>query len=182
MNRKVKKIILYFLCLSVTLLCFKVQAKNDDPYEKIGIQIVKEKTKAPNFSLKCLDGRDVELKVFNGKLVFINFWATWCGPCKKELPSMEALYREFKDRGFVILAISVDYGGMPIVKEFIANHRYTFPVLLDPKHKTLDLYRIKGIPTTLIIDRKGKWVGRVVGPRNWESGDAKSIISLLLQQ
>jgi len=175
------KVILYFFCLSVTLLGYMVQAENDDPYSKIGIQIMKDKTKATNFCLKGLEGRDVELKDFNGKLVFINFWATWCGPCKEELPSMEVLYREFKDRGFVLLAISVDYGGTTLVKEFIANSRYTFPVLLDPNCETLDLYHIKGIPTTLIIDRKGKWVGRVVGPRNWQSSDARSILNLLLQ-
>jgi peroxiredoxin len=179
---KVEKLIVYFFFLSLPLLCYNVQAKNDDPFTKIGIQIVKHKTKVPDFCLKCLDGKDLRLKDFNGKVVFINFWATWCGPCKEEMPSMEALYREFKDRGFVLLAISVDYGGTTFVKEFIANHHYTFPVLLDPSCKTLHLYQVKGIPTMLIIDREGKWVGRAVGPRNWGSSDAKSTLNLLLQR
>ncbi len=179
---RLRKLILYFFFLSAILQCYNVAAINDDPYAKMGILTVKHKTKAPNFCLKCLEGRDVELKHFNGKVVFINFWATWCGPCIEEMPSMEALYREFKDRGFVLLAISVDYGGATLVRNFVAKHRYTLPVLLDPNCETLDLYHVKGIPTTLVIDKSGNWVGRAVGPRNWNSGDARSILYLLLKE
>ena len=177
-----KNAIFWVSLLSVILLCYSAHSGNDDPFAKIGIQTAKDRKMAPNFCLKSLNGKEVALKDFSGKVIFINFWATWCGPCKEEMPSMEALYREFKERGFVLLAISVDYGGMTPVKRFIADHRYTFPVLLDQDSKTLDLYQVKGIPTTLIIDRKGQCIGRAVGPRNWESGDAKSILTLLLPQ
>ena len=75
----------------------------------------------------------------------INFWATWCGPCKEEMPSMEALYHHFKDRNFIFLTISLDFGGQEPVRKFIENHRYQFPVLLDSSGKTLDLFEINKI-------------------------------------
>jgi len=137
---------------------------------------------APNFCLEGLNGRKVELKTFKGKVIFINFWATWCGPCKEEMPSMEALYQQYKEKDFVFLTISVDYGGIKQVKEFIKQNRYTFPVLLDPKCETFDVFRVKGIPTTLIIDKKGRMIGKAVGPRNWKSPEFISLLNMLIEE
>jgi len=137
---------------------------------------------APNFCLEGLDGRKVELKTFKGKVIFINFWATWCGPCKEEMPSMEALYQQYKEKDFVFLTISVDYGGIKQVKEFIKQNRYTFPVLLDPKCETFDVFRVKGIPTTLIIDKKGRMIGKAVGPRNWKNPEFTSLLNMLIEE
>jgi len=137
---------------------------------------------APNFCLEGLNGRKVELKDFKGKVIFINFWATWCSPCKEEMSSMEALYQQFKEKGFVFLTISVDYGGIKPVKEFIEKNRYTFPVLLDPKCETLNVFRVKGIPTTLIINRKGRMIGKAVGPRNWKNPEFTSLLNMLIEE
>ena len=149
---------------------------------KAGIQMIKDKKGAPNFCLEDISGNKVELKNFKGKVVFVNFWATWCGPCKEEMPSMEALYKQFKARDFVFLSISVDYTGLKPVKEFIEKHQYTFPVLLDPKYKVLDLYEAKKIPATFIIDKKGRMIGKAIGPRNWKSPEVLSLTDQLLKE
>lgn len=182
MNRR--KVI--FNCLVIILIFLGLHASieggEDDLFLKIGIQPIKDSRKAPNFYLKGLNGRKFELKDFKGKVIFLNFWATWCGPCKEEMPSIEKLYQQFIEKDFVFLTISVDYEGKKPVKEFIEKQRYTFPVLLDPKCKVLDLYEVKGIPTTIIIDKKGKMVGKAIGPRNWTSPEVFSLLALFIEK
>jgi len=178
------KIFFHFLFVICLFLSLNVQAdgREEDLFSKIGMIPIKGDKKAPDFSLKDLNGKKVELKKFRGKIVFLNFWATWCSPCKEEMPHMEALYQQFKEKNFVLLAISVDYEGIKPVKEFINKYQYPFPVLLDPKCETLDLFEVKGIPTTFLIDKKGKMVGKAIGPRNWESLEVVSLINLLIEK
>jgi peroxiredoxin len=169
-----------FIILIILALQEVIGGGENDLFPKIGIQPTKNK-KAPNFGLKDLNGKDVELKHFKGKVVFLNFWATWCGPCKEEMPSMEALCQQFKGKDFTFLTISVDYEGGKAVKEFLDKHNYTFLVLLDPKGETLDLYDVKGIPTTIIIDKKGAMIGKAIGPINWNKPEVISFLNLLLK-
>jgi len=161
-------------------LLFTVDGREDDLFSKIKISPIKGDKRAPDFSLKDLNSRKVGLKQFREKIIFLNFWATWCGPCKEEMPSLEVLYQQFKEKNFILLAISVDYEGLKPVQEFINKHHYTFPVLLDPKCETLDLFEVKGIPTTFLIDKKGIMVGKAVGPRDWKSPEVISLINLML--
>ena len=133
---------------------------------KIGIQSIEEKKKAPYSCFEGLNGEKVQLNALKGKIVLLNFSASWSSPCKEEMPSMEALYQHYKERDFAFLTISIDYEGPEPVRKFIEKHRYRFSVLLDPKGKTLDLFEINKIPATLIIDKEGKMIGRVIGPRN----------------
>jgi peroxiredoxin len=158
------------------------EIKKEDLFSKVGIQPVKAGTKAPSFCLEDLNGKKSELKQYRGKVVFLNFWATWCGPCKEEMPSMEELSKRFKEKDFVFLAISVDYAGIQPVKQFIEKHRYTFPVLIDPKCETLDLFQVKGIPTTFLIDKKGMIMGKATGPKDWKKPEVVSIVNLLLEK
>jgi peroxiredoxin len=151
-------------------------------FQKVEIKPIKGFPVAPPFNLEDLKGKRVDLKQFKGQVVFLNFWATWCGPCKEEMPSMEALYQKFKERGFVFLTISVDYEETKKVKEFILKHRYTFPVLIDSKCQTLDLFGVKGIPTTILIDKKGRMLGRAIGPRDWNGPDMVNLLTELLER
>ena len=179
-----EKTILCCLCVILILLVclsFTAEGGEDEFYSKIKINPIKGNKKAPDFSLKDLNGRAVEIKQFKGKVIFLNFWATWCGPCKEEMPSMEELYQQFKSKDFIFLTISVDYEKKEIVKQFIAKHRYTFPVLLDPECATLDLFQVKGIPTTFLIDKKGMMIGKATGPRNWKKPEVISILNSLLE-
>jgi len=177
-----------FLChFSVILvllfsLCLNAEGGEGDLFSKIRINPIKGDKKAPDFSLKDLNGKKVELKQFKGKIIFLNFWATWCGPCKEEMPSMEVLHKQFREKKFVLLTISVDYEGEKPVQEFINKNRYTFSVLLDPKSETLDLFEVKGIPTTFLIDKKGKMIGKAIGPRDWKSEEVVSLLNLLIEK
>jgi len=172
-------LLITFILLS---LLSSTKGEEDDLFSKIGVLQIKEKKNAPNFRLEDLKGRKIELKNFRGKVIFLNFWATWCGPCKEEMPSIETLHQQFKEKDFVFLTISVDYEGKKPVKEFIEKQRYTFPVLLDPKCETLDLYKVKGIPTTILIDKNRKMIGKAIGPRNWKSPEAISLLNFLLER
>ena len=177
----------FLCCLSVILILLVnlfdiVEGGEDDLLSKIRINPIKGDKRAPDFCLKDLMGKKVELKQFKGKLVFLNFWATWCSPCKEEMPGMEALYQQFKEKNFILLAISVDYEGVKPVQEFIKKHHYTFPVLIDPKCEVLDLFQVKEIPTTFIINKKGRMVGKAVGPRDWKSPEVISLTNLLMEK
>ena len=180
------RLVRFFLNLGIflTIACLAVSAgaKEDSLFSKINIQPVKDKKKAPDLCLVGLDGKKVELKILKGKVIFLNFWATWCGPCKEEMPSMEALHKEFKEKGFVFLTISVDYAGISPVKEFMEKNRYSFPVLIDQKGETLDPFEVKGIPTTFIIDKKGRMIGKASGPRNWRSPEVISLVRQLIAE
>src|SRR4030043_1595984 len=106
------KIFFYFLLVILLLnLHFPAESGEDDLFSKIKIIPIKGNKRAPDFSLKDLNGNKVELKQFRGKIVFLNFWATWCSPCKEEMPSMEALHQQLKENKFILITVSVDYGG-----------------------------------------------------------------------
>jgi cytochrome c biogenesis protein CcmG, thiol:disulfide interchange protein DsbE len=143
---------------------------------------MKDRKKAPEFSLEGLSGRKVELKNFQGRIVFLTFWATWCGPCKQEMPSIEALHQRFKGKDFVVLTVAVDLEGAIPVEKFIAKQGYSFYVLIDSKSQILDLYRVEGIPMTFLIDKKGRILGRALGPRDWKSPEAISLFTQLIEK
>jgi peroxiredoxin len=172
----------FVIFIFIFSLLFTVEGSEEDLFSKIKISPIKGDKRAPDFSLKDLNSRKVGLKQFREKIIFLNFWATWCGPCKEEMPSLEVLHQQFKEKNFILLAISVDYEGLKPVQEFINKHHYTFPVLLDPKCETLDLFEVKGIPTTFIIDKKGRMVGKAIGQRDWKSPEVISLINLLVEK
>jgi peroxiredoxin len=116
-----------------------------------------------NFTLMDLDGKSWTLKDLKGKVVMLNFWATWCPPCRKEMPDLEAFYRQFSPQGFVILGISDDEPDK--VRAFVQQHGVTYPVLLDAGSKVNELLHINGIPKTFIYDREGKVVAMAMDMR-----------------
>jgi peroxiredoxin len=115
------------------------------------------------FSLTSLDGKTYSLAGLRGKIVLLNFWATWCPPCRKEMPDMEALYRRFQQKGLVVLAVSDE--DREIVTGFLAKQNYTFPILLDPGHKTNAAFSVEGIPKSFIFDAQGKLVAQAIDMR-----------------
>ncbi len=121
-----------------------------------------EQAKA-DFTLQDLSGKTWTRSALKGKVVLVNFWATWCPPCRKEMPDLERLYKEFGDRGFVVLAISDE--DQSKVKPFIAQAGYSFPVLLDRGRKVNDAYHIQGIPNSFLYDRQGKLVAQAIDMR-----------------
>ncbi len=122
---------------------------------------------AQDFELPTLNGDYVRLSNYRGKVVFLNIWATWCPPCREEMPSMESLYRRLKGRDFEMIAVSIDREGGKVVRPFAAKYGLTFPVLLDPDNKTHRLYGLTGIPETFIIDKNGMIMKKIIGAQNW---------------
>ena len=116
-----------------------------------------------NFTLADLQGKSWTLEGLRGKVVLVNFWATWCPPCRKEMPDLETLYERFKDKGFVILAISDEEQGK--VQPFIKERSITYPVLLDPGRTVNDVFEVEGIPKSFVYDRDGKLVAQSIDMR-----------------
>ena len=135
---------------------------------------------APDFAVPDLDGQAVRLSNFRGKVVLLNLWTTWCPPCREEMPSMERLFRQLRDRGFVLLAVSQDEAGRAAVDPFVRDMGLTFPVLVDPQHQVGDRYQVWGYPESFIIDREGRVVERVIGPRKWDSPKQVQALETLL--
>ena len=119
---------------------------------------------AIDFALKDLQGRTVKLSDQKGKVVFLNFWATWCPPCREEMPSIERLHDRVNGKDFIILAVSLDQSD---IRSFVQKGNYTFKILLDPKGDIGRQYGVTGIPTTFIIDKNGIIKQKAVGSRDW---------------
>ena len=136
---------------------------------------------APAFDAVTLDGRAVALSQFKGRVVLVTFWATWCLPCKEELPVFDRLYREHASRGLTVLGINVREGAA-MVGPFSQALNLTFPLPLDVNGDIARQYGVIGLPTTFVIDRDGHPVGRAIGPRVWDSAPARAVLEALLAQ
>lgn len=145
----------------------------------LGIQKPQELVEAPSITGTDTDGNTVRLSGFRGKVVFLNFWATWCVPCRLEMPAMERLYQEFRGQGLVVLAVNVQEGPSA-VRAFIRELKLTFPVVLDSKGEAATKYLVRGLPATYLIDRNQVIVGRAIGAREWDSKDGRAYIRALL--
>lgn len=132
------------------------------------------KTKAMDFKLKDLNGNEVSLSDYKGKKVFLNFWATWCSPCRSEMPEMEKLYQETKNSDLIILAVNLDED-KETVQKFMSSNKYNFPVLLDTDNIVASKYRIVSIPTSFFIDKEGNIADKHIGPMTIE--DMKNYIN-----
>ena len=154
----------------------------DSLYTALGMRRPVESAEAPDFTLLTLEGRPTQLREFRGKLVLLNFWATWCAPCLHEMPSMERLYQTFKQTDFVLLAVSMDRQGEEVARPFVDNLKLTFPVLLDHTLEVSRRYGVRGLPTTYLIDPDGLLIGVAIGARDWYKTEAKVLIAGLLRQ
>ena len=146
-----------------------------------GIAIPDPPVEAPDFALPTLRDEEIRLADLRNKVVLINFWATWCGPCRDEMPAMEQLWNRFKDDGFAILAISLDKGSRKRIETFIRKSGLTYPILLDPEEGVSKRYNLVGLPGSYLIGRDGKIRGKIAGPIDWTSPETTSFIESLLK-
>jgi peroxiredoxin len=151
-------------------------------FAALGIRRPAAPSEAPEFTLMGLEGRSAQLREFRGKLVLLNFWATWCTPCLHEMPSMERLYQTFKQTDFVLLAVSMDRQGEEVTRPFVEHLKLTFPILLDRTSEVGRQYGVRGLPTSYLIDPDGRLIGAVIGAREWYRDEAKALIAGLLRQ
>jgi peroxiredoxin len=135
---------------------------------------------ARNFEVATLERVTLRLSDLRGKVVFVNFWATWCEPCKEEMPAMERLHQRFRDRGLVVVAMSVD-AQVSRVRPFVREHGFTFPVGLDSRMTVANLYTVRALPSTFIIDRQGRLASLAMGPRDWDGPAARALFESMLR-
>jgi cytochrome c biogenesis protein CcmG/thiol:disulfide interchange protein DsbE len=138
-----------------------------------------EPTAAPDFELPDLAGHPVRLRDFRGQVVLLNLWATWCAPCREEMPALEALARELGPRGLTVVGVNFKESRRP-VEAFMKEHGVSFPMLLDGDGRVTERYQVFALPVTFIVDRRGMLVGTVLGIRDWLGPDARAYLDRLL--
>src|ERR1044071_5903517 len=145
------------------------------------LQPIKEVGPTPDFTVLNTEGKKVSIKDFRGKTLFLNFWATWCVPCREEMPAMEKLYEEFKDKNFVVFAINVKDRKQEALA-FVKELKITYPIAFDPEAEVAALYGAWGLPTTYIINAKGEGLARAWGPAEWYGSAARKLFKDLLEE
>jgi peroxiredoxin len=135
-----------------------------------------------DFTLPDVHGNSFHLSDFRGQVVLVNFWATWCHPCRAEMPSMEALYQSYQHKGLTVLAISSDRQGPEAVASFVRDNTLTFPVLLDPENIVGTHLQVRGIPTSYLLDKQGHITGMELGAKNWHSAKIRQLVEALLAE
>ena len=137
---------------------------------------------APDFTFPDINGKMVSLSDYEGKVVLVNIWATWCPSCVDEMPSMERLYQKLKGENFEILALSIDSLGLNAVAPFMKKHKLTFPVLIDSEGTVSIAYRTTGVPESFIIDKDGILVKKIIGSIDWTNPGVLRYFHILTQK
>ncbi len=147
-------------------------------FKEMGVVQIPPAADPVEIQLKDQNGRMTSLSEFRGKIVFINFWTTWCLACVIEMPSMEKLHQKFKDKDFVMMGINLQESDATVLK-FFKEYKLTFTTLLDSTGDVGTVFRIRGIPTTFILDKNGIIIGKAMGPREWDSRDSFALFEYL---
>ncbi len=157
----------------------ELRARRQELLSSIGIRVFDDRLDAVDFDLESLAEESLSLGDFRGDFVFLNFWATWCPPCREEMPAMEVMQEELADLPFTILAVSVqeDRG---TVERFIQEFGFTFPILLDPAGRVTSRYGVRGLPTTFIIDPDGTVLGMLIGILDWKDESVLSVFRRMI--
>lgn len=170
MSRRSKTILVLFVILitgvGIGLTVYKASGPTQSGTGQV-VQVAQVGQPAPEFTLPLVGGGEVRLSDLRGKVVMINFWATWCPPCKAEMPSMERLYARFKKSGFEILAVNAEVDGLEILPEFLQKHGHTFPVPVDTDGEVQVNYGVFRFPESFIVDKNGRIVEHIIGARDW---------------
>ena len=135
-----------------------------------GLTFLPEKPMAPDFALKDIEGNIHRISDYKGHVIIVNFWATWCPPCRAEMPAMQRAWEQLREEGIMMLAIDVGEDE-DTVFEFTASYPVDFPLLLDMDSTVSEAWEVKGLPTTFVVDQWGRKIYRAVGGREWDAPD-----------
>lgn len=173
----------FLLALALAVLSIGPQPAVADETLGHALSALKEPVPAPDFSLRDMDGTKVALVDYRGKVVLLNFWATWCPPCRREMPSMERLYQSLKDEGFVVIGVN-EFEGPDHVFAYIGQLAVdpTYPILFDPDSDVANRYAVRGLPSTYLVDKHGRIRYRAIGGREFDHPDVTSLIRALLAE
>jgi len=163
MRKVLHNSVLIFILLVMGTSACEVKRREETGKLEEGTVTEKEWGNAPDFTLSDLEGKSLTLSEFRGKVIILNFWATWCPPCRREIPDFIDLYRSYKDKGLIILGINLDAGDIRSVKRFSEEYGINYPVVIGNDSVTQDYGGIRAIPTTFIIDKKGDIREKYVG-------------------
>lgn len=186
----IKRYVGIFACLLVAATMMFFDHLNEDP---ITVGEAREHTDpdsqsasshypAPDFSARDLEGNLAGLSNYKGDVILLNLWATWCAPCRVEMPYFETLYRRFRSEGLTILAVSIDKQMDGRVADFVEKYQLSFPVLIDDEGDVERLYPTLSIPATFVIDKSGMVIGRIDGMKNWKSEETFEAVEYLLKR
>jgi peroxiredoxin len=156
----------------------RTTATLDQLFKEADVLKVPHSTEAMDFTLADVNAREVRLADLRGNIVFLNFWTTWCPPCRSEMTDMEKLYEKFKDKHFAMVAVSLREAA-EVVKRFTESHQLNFTVVLDQNGEVSRRFRIRSIPSTYILNTRGQIVGAALGPRKWNSSDMIALFKRL---
>lgn len=173
-------LLLACLSLSTGAVAAPVAPAADQAMQDFGVELPQQRRMAPDFTLHGLDGRKVSLSNYRGKLVLLHFWATWCVPCRHEMPLLHRLEQAMPAGEFRLICVNVNRGSSESVRTFIEEVSPPFHTLLDPEGSVRNRYAVRGLPTTYLIGQDGKIIGRMIGERDWASAEARHMLRLLL--
>ena len=186
------------LLISITLIFFvffAMQVFDADPvadatsdsrklerlFEDMGVDKLPQDTDPVEIRLQDINGNLVSLSDFRGRIVFLNFWTTWCPTCLIEMPSMEKLHQKFKGKDFAMVTVNIQESDSQI-KKFFNKFNLTFTALLDTTGEVAIGFSIRAIPTTFILDKSGRTIGTIMGPREWDSNKAVALFEHLIDK
>jgi len=186
--------LLFYILIGVSVVLFACAKSEDDNSAKtpagdrqlsrlladMGISKTPLATTPVDISLNDINGRTVRISDFRGKIVFLNFWTTWCAECRVEMPSMETLHQRLKDKKFVMVSINIQEPAH-LVKSFLKKNKLTFTTLLDSSGDVMKQFEMRGIPATFIIDQEGKIIGKALGSRKWNSKKSMALFEYLIR-
>ena len=155
--------------------------KTDRLFRKMEIIKIPHIAPPVDFSLPDINGQQFTLSQFKGKIVFLNFWTTWCPECRNEMPSMEKLHRKLKGQDFAMIGVNLQEPALR-VKDFLKQYQLTFSILLDTKGKIGPQFWIRAIPTTFILDKNGEIIGKALGSRHWDSKESIALFEYLINR
>ncbi len=185
-------VFLFFISAIAVLgiIAFKSQSTSPQPprqrasklnrmFDDLGILAVSQTDSAVDFRLADLNGKKISLSDFRGKVVFLNFWATWCAPCRVEMPAMQKLHSRFKGQNFAMVAVNLQESARK-VRDFVERYKLTFTVLLDSHGEVGSRFAVRALPTTFILDKSGRIMGQALGAREWNSKKMVALFNLLV--
>ena len=152
-----------------------------DPFSALGVTRLTASSPEAAFELKALDGATVGSHELAGKVVLLNFWATWCGPCKEEMPSLARLQSQFDPAQVRVVTVTTDLYPQGI-KQFLDHLGINLPVLFDEDQELSRRFMVRGLPTTVLIGQDGRAIGRAVGPRAWDSRESIALVRQVLDR